>query len=148
TQQKTFTEHLTTECVPKIERAISAFGGLSGGPAEYTEALGKYKAALPKLQKGIESYAEKIKNRGAVKDVDKLIQDTGNAWNSTVSPSPEGVAFEKFLHCAVPELDKLKDVQALLEYLADTCFKKDVVAFMTKVRDNCGNILTSIDKDA
>jgi hypothetical protein len=148
TQPKTFSDHLSTECVPKIERAISAAGSLSGAPADYGEAVTKYKGSLPKLKNGIEVYAEKIKGRAGVKDVDKLIQETGSAWTSTVDPSPEGVAFEKFLRCALPDLDKLKDVQALLELLKTNCYDKDPVAFMTKVRDECGPILTSIDKDA
>jgi len=31
-------------------------------------------------------------------------------------PTPEAVAFEKFLYCAVPGLAKMKDAQALLEF--------------------------------
>ena len=34
TQQKTFSDHLLTECVPKMERARQAFGGLHDPPAE------------------------------------------------------------------------------------------------------------------
>ncbi|HVR63483.1 MAG TPA: hypothetical protein VMU50_16395 [Polyangia bacterium] len=149
TQQKTFSDHLTTECVPKIERARQAASGLaSDAPAEFKEAMDKYAASLPRLQTGIETYAEKIKGRGATKDIDQLIQDTGNAFHSNQAPSPEGLAFEKFLYCAVPDLDKLKDAQALLEFLADTCYHKDPVAFMNGVRDKCGPILASVDKNA
>lgn len=149
TQQKTFSEHLMTECVPKIERARQAFGGLSGEtPPEFKEALDKYTETLPRLQTGIESYAEKIKGRGQVKDVDQLIQDAGNAFHASVAPSAEGLAFEKFLYCAIPGFDKMKDSQQLLEYLADVCYKKDAVAFMTGVRDKCGNLISNIDKDA
>lgn len=148
TQQKTFSDHLLTECVPKVERARQAFGGLtSETPDEFKEALDKYTSTLPRLQTGIESYAEKIKGRGQVKDVDQLIQDAGNAFHADVNPTPEGLAFEKFLYCAVPELDKMKDSQQLLEYLADVCFKKDAVAFMTGVRDKCGGLITDIKKD-
>jgi len=93
-------------------------------------------------------YAEKLKNRGTVKDVDQLIQETGNAWHSTPDPTPEAVAFEKFLYCAVPGLAKMKDAQALLEFLADQCFKKDPVAFMDKVRADCGGLLNVMDKEA
>jgi len=34
TQQKTFADYLITECVPKIERARQAFGGLRDAPVE------------------------------------------------------------------------------------------------------------------
>jgi hypothetical protein len=149
TQQKTFSDHLLTECVPKIERARQAFSGLLGEtPSQVKEALDTYVATLPRLQSGIESYAEKIKGRGQVKDVDQLIQDAGNAFHASVAPSAEGLAFEKFLYCAVPDFDKMKDSQQLLEYLADVCYKKDAVAFMTGVRDKCGNLISNIDKDA
>jgi hypothetical protein len=149
TQQKTFSDHLLTECVPKIERARQAFSGFSGSgvPPEFKEPLDKYLGVLPRLQSGIESYADKIKNRGSVKDIDAMIQETGNAFHSNVDPSPEGIAFEKFLYCAVPGLDKMKDTQQLLEFLADTCYKKDAVAFMTKVREECGPIISSVDKE-
>jgi hypothetical protein len=149
TQQKTFSDHLSTECIPKIERARQAFSGLgSDTPPEFKEALDKYTGTLPHLQSGIESYAEKIKGRGQTKDIDQLIQDTGHAFHANQTPSPEGLAFEKFLHCAVPGLDKMKDAQALLEYLADVCYHKDAVAFMTGVREKCGPIISNVDKDA
>jgi hypothetical protein len=149
TQQKTFSEHLTTECVPKIERARQAFSGLAGdAPAEFKEVIDKYAAALPRLQSGIETYAEKIKGRGQVKDIDQLIQDTGNAFHSSQVPTAEGLAFEKFLYCAIPGLDKMNDAQGILEFLADTCYHKDAVAFMTGVRDKCGPLISSVDKDA
>jgi hypothetical protein len=149
TQQKTFSEHLTTECIPKIERARQAAGGLAGDtPAEFKEAIDKYVGTLPRLQTGIETYAEKIKGRGQTKDIDQLIQDTGNAFHANQSPSPEGLAFEKFLYCAVPDLDKMKDAQQVLEFLADTCYHKDAVAFMNGVRAKCGPILTSVDTHA
>jgi hypothetical protein len=41
----------------------------------------------------------------------------------------------------------MKDIQGVLEYLADTC-KKDPVPFMTKVRADCGNLVQNIDKEA
>jgi hypothetical protein len=148
TQQKTFSDYLSTECVPKIERARQAFGGLRDAPAELQDPIDKYRETLPKLQAGLEDYAEKIKKRGSVKDVDQLIQETGNAWHSTPDPTPEAVAFEKFLYCAVPGLAKMKDAQALLEFLADQCFKKDPVAFMDKARADCGGLLNVADKEA
>jgi hypothetical protein len=148
TQQKTFSDYLTNECVPKIERARQAFGGLRDAPAELAGPIAKYRDTLPKLQAGLEEYAEKLKSRGTVKDVDQLIQETGNAWHSTPDPTPEAVAFEKFLYCAVPGLAKMKDTQELLEFLANQCFKKDPVVFMDKVRADCGGLLNVADKEA
>ena len=146
TQQKTFSDHLTTECVPKMERARSALGALGVDmPAPLKPALDKYLEALPRMQTGIEVYAEKIKGRGAVKDVDQSIQEVGAAFSPEASA--ESVAFEKFLVCAIPELDKKKDVQGLLEYLAETC-KGNALEFMTRVREQCGPFVQNVDKDA
>jgi hypothetical protein len=147
TQQKTFSDHLLTECVPKIERTRQAFGGLHDAPAELAAPLAKYQAVLAKLQSGIEEYAEKIKGRQGTKDVDQLIQDAGGAWHAGAR-TPDAIAFEKFMHCAVPGLAKMKDVQQMLEYLADVCYKKDPVAFMERVRKDCGPLLTTPDPRA
>jgi hypothetical protein len=146
TQQKTFSEHLTTECVPKIERARGVLSGLtSETPDELKGPFEKYLATLPKMQSGIESYAEKVKGRGATKDVDGSIQEVGGAFSADVTP--ESVAFEKFMVCAIPDLDKKKDIQGVLEFLADVC-KKDPVKFMTGVREKCGALVQNVNKDA
>src|SRR5262245_11405702 len=146
TQQKTYSEHLSTECVPKLD---GAKGSLSGLVAEMPDALKppleKYLASLPKMSEGMESYAEKLKSRSSVKDVDGSIQEVGAAFST--DPTPESVAFEKFMVCAIPDLAKKKDIQEVLEFLAETC-KKDPVPFMTKVRADCGNLVQEVDKDA
>ena len=146
TQQKTFSDHLTTECVPKLERARSALGALVADmPAELKPSIEKYVGALPRMQTGIEVYAEKIKGRGAVKDVDQSIQEVGGAFSPDATA--ESVAFEKFLVCAIPDLDKKKDIQGVLEYLATTC-KDGALEFMTRVREQCGPLVQNVDKDA
>jgi hypothetical protein len=147
TQQKTFSEHLSTECVPKMERARATMGSLVAEmPAELKPSLEKYVAALPRMQTGIEVYAEKIKGRGATKDVDQSMQEVGGAFTADVTP--ESVAFEKFLVCAIPGLDKKKDTQEVLQYLFETCKKGDPVAFMTRVREQCGSLVQNVDKEA
>jgi hypothetical protein len=145
TQQKTYSDHLLDECIPKLEGAKSALSAIPDMPDVLKPPLEKYVATFPKMQSGLESYATKLKSRGAVKDVDGAIQDVGGGFPA--DPSAQSVAFAKFLVCAVPDLEKKKDVQALLENLADTC-KKDAVTFMTKVRTDCGSLVTGVDKDA
>jgi len=146
TQKATYSEHLITDCVPKLEGARSSISGIEKDmlPA-LKPPYDKYVASLPKMQAGIESYAEKLKSRGSVKDVDQSIQEVGAAFSTDVTP--ESVAFEKFLVCAIPDLDKKKDIQGVLEFLAEIC-KKDPVTFMTKVRADCGALVQKVDKDA
>jgi hypothetical protein len=148
TQQKTFSDYLITECVPKIERARQAFGGLRDAPSELVGPLGKYSETLPRLQAGLEDYAEKIKARGTTKDTDQLIQELGTAWHTTADITAETAAFEKFLYCAIPGLAKMKDAQEVLEFMSDQCFKKDPVAFMDHARKDCGQLLVVADKEA
>jgi hypothetical protein len=147
TQQKTFSEHLTTECVPKLERARGTLGALvADTPVELKPSLEKYVGALPRMQTGLEVYAEKIKSRGAIKDIDQTIQEVGGAFSP--EPSAESVAFEKFLVCAIPDLGKKKDTQEVLQYLFETCKKGDPVAFMSRVHEQCGPLVQNVDKDA
>jgi hypothetical protein len=148
TQQKTFADYLTNECVPKIERARQAFGGLRDAPPELAGPIDKYRETLPKLQAGLETYAEKIKSRGSVKDTDQLIQELGGMWHSTPDLTAETAAYEKFLYCAIPGLAKMKDAQEVLEYMKDQCYEKDPVAFMDRVRKDCGPLLVVTDKEA
>jgi hypothetical protein len=145
TQQKTFSDHLTTECVPKMERARQVLSALSSEmPDELKAPFDKYVATLPRMQSGIEAYAEKVKGRGATKDVDQSIQEVGGAFTAEVTP--ESAAFEKFMVCAIPDLDKKKDIQGVLEFLADIC-KKDPVKFMTGVREKCGGLVQNVSKE-
>ena len=145
TQQKTYPDHVLEECIPKLEGAKSAMASIPDMPDVLRPPLDKYIETFPKMQSGLDSYATKLKTRGAVKDVDGAIQEIGGAF--TADPTPESVAFAKFLSCAVPGLDKKKDVQTLLQDLADTC-KKDPVPFMTKVRTDCGSLVTNVDKNS
>jgi hypothetical protein len=148
TQQKTFADYLTNECIPKIERARQAFGGLRDAPTELAGPIDKYREALPKLQSGLEDYAENIKKRGTTKDTDQLIQELGTVWHTTFDITAETAAYEKFLYCALPGLAKMKDTQEVLEFMSDACFKKDPVAFMDRIRKDCGQLLVVADKEA
>jgi hypothetical protein len=148
TQQKTFSDYLITECVPKIERARQAFGGMRDAPAELAGSLDKYRETLPRLQAGLEDYAEKIKARGGTKDTDQLIQELGTVWHSVGDITAETAAYERFLYCAIPGLAKMKDAQEVLEFMSDQCFKKDPVAFMDRARKDCGPLLVVADKEA
>ena len=50
--------------------------------------------------------------------------------------------------CAIPDLAKKKDTQEVLQYLFETCKKGDPVAFMGRVREQCGSFVQNVDKDA
>jgi hypothetical protein len=143
-QQKTYAEILTKECAPILAAARrSSAALLKGMPNVLKPPLDKYVAALPRMQAGIVSYASKLKTRSPVTDVDLRIQEVGAAF--TTQATPESIAFEKFMVCAIPELDRKPDIQAVLEFMAATC-KRDPIAFMTKVRADCGALVQNVNK--
>jgi hypothetical protein len=117
-------------------------------PSELAGAIEKYRETLPKLQSGMEDYAENIKKRGSVKDTDQLIQELGTAWHGSPDITAETAAYEKFLYCAIPDLAKKKDAQEVLEFMKEQCYSKDPVAFMDRVRKECGPLLVVADKEA
>jgi len=143
---KAFSETVAKECAPKLVAAREAATALwHDVPAALKAPLEKYVAALPKMQTGILSYAKTLKTRGAVKDVDSSIQEVGAAF--TMKPTAESVAFEKFMVCAIPDLDKKDDLQAVLGFMAETC-KDDAVSFMTRVRKSCGPLVMTVNANA
>jgi hypothetical protein len=148
TQQKTYADYAITECVPKIERARQAFGGLRDAPPELLGPIEKYRETLPMLQAGLEAYVENLKKRGTTKDVDQLIQELGNNWHMNPEITAETAAFENFLYCAIPGLAKMKDAQEVLEFMSNECYKRDPVAFMERIRKDCGQLLVVADKEA
>src|SRR5687768_5243866 len=76
-------------------------------------------------------------------DVDRPMQEMGGGWLQGGSRTPEALAVEKFMICAVPGLAKMKETQQILVFINDECLKKDPVNFMDRVRKQCGPLLQS-----
>ena len=139
-----FAEHITLDCVPKIERAHSAAAALTDAPPELKKATETYTVSLTHLQGGVEAYAENLKKRQGTKDIDQLIQEYGKAWHEEQKPTPKTIAYDKFLGCAVPGLAQLKDTKALLVKIAELgCYSKTIEAadFMDRVSKDCIKLL-------
>lgn len=147
-QPKTFAEHLRVECVPLGERVTSAFAAKTDVPDEFKAGFEAYKASLPKLKDGIATFADRLDVLLEGGDMAAKLQGAGDAWHSSESPTPESIAFERFLQCAVPGIAQLKDAQGLLQALATECYKKDAAAFMQTVQDKCGVLVMKIDISA
>ena len=143
--KKTYSDTLTTDCVPKLEGARGASSGLEKDmPAGLKPPFDKYVASLPKMQAGIESYAEKLKTRGAVKDVDR--SSRRSAARSARRHAGVG---------RVREVPGVRDPRPGQEEghpgrarVPRRDCKKDPVPFMTKVRTDCGALVQNVDKDA
>jgi hypothetical protein len=142
--QPNYSEHITIDCVPKIQHAASAAGGLVDPPAELKKPVEAYTVSLQHLQTGSEAYAENLKHRQGTKDIDSLIQEYGKAWHEEQRPTPKTIAYDKFLNCAVPGVAKLKDTKALLTTIAELgCYnkQKDPAEFMDRVNKDCVKLL-------
>jgi hypothetical protein len=148
-RREAYPGYLTTECVPLLDRAAQAMAGLADVPAELAGPFGRYRASLPKLESGLASYAAGLTKQGAAgEDTDQLIQKLGTTWHTTPALTAETAAYERFLYCAVPGLSEMKDAQQVLVFLFEECKQKDAVAFMDRVRAQCGPLLVVADKGA
>ena len=62
------------------------------------------------------------------REVGAKVGTDGAAWHSFAGgkPANDVVAYDRFLHCAVPGVDKMKDGQALVEFLFKQCKDREV----------------------
>lgn len=144
---KAFPEKVTSECVPKALKASKAVKDFATAPpVEYDQALDEYGKALAGLANTLNTWAEGAPKRVETKVREQKMTAAGETWSTTANPNkaePAAWQYDKFLHCAVADLDKLKDGQALLEFLASKCVPQKAkgqtldVEFLNKVRDVC-----------
>jgi hypothetical protein len=73
-------------------------------------------------------------------EIGKKVGTFGAAWHAFEGGKPgnDVIAFDRFLHCAVPGVDTMKDGQALVEYLFNQCKNP---AYIARVQDECGKEL-------
>jgi hypothetical protein len=140
---KTYPEKVNSDCVPKALKASKAIKDLSS-PPEYDEALDKYGKSLAALANTLQVWCEGAPKRIETMEKEQKVKSAGETWSTTANPAKAESAawqYDKFLHCAVPDVDKLKDSQALLEFIATKCVQKKGQeidqAFLARLRDTC-----------
>ena len=128
TDPRAFPSHVIEQCLPHPLRAARSLGDLEPEPPpEYRPALADYGKALTDLASALSLWAEGAAPRIESKVLEKQLVQDGEAWSTTNNLSaadPVAWRYDAFLHCAVPELDRLKDSQALLETLATRCIAR------------------------
>lgn len=144
---KGFPQKVTDECVPKALKAGKAIKDFSPPPpAEYETVLDSYGKAMAGLANTLGIWAEGAPKRIETRLREDKIKTAGETWSTTANVNkadPLAWQYDKFLHCSVPEIDKLKDSQALLDFLASKCInnpskgQKVDVEFLAKIRDTC-----------
>jgi hypothetical protein len=140
---KTYPEKVNNECLPKALKASKGVNDIDPLP-EYAPALDTYGKTLAALANTLQVWSEGAPKRVETKLREQKIAQAGSTWSTTANPNKgESLAwqYDKFLHCAVPDIDKLKDGQALLEFIASKCVQRKGqeidTAFLTKLRDTC-----------
>jgi hypothetical protein len=136
-QKQAFPRQLTSQCLPRLATARRTLGEL-GPPAP---ALARYLESLADLEAATRAYGQRLATRQATKDLDESIVEHARAWYADAAPTARSIAYQRFLACAVPEVDGLADDPALYRHLAARCFAADPVPFMHRVRATCAPLL-------
>ena len=118
TDPKNFPARVREECTPKAIDAKHRVEGITA-PPEYAEPLKAYAASLQGLSEAFDAWAKVAPSHVAEKMVGQKVETDGAAWHAFQSGKPDAgvIAYDHFLHCAVPGIDKMKDGQALVEFL-------------------------------
>jgi hypothetical protein len=134
--KQAYPRQLVELCLPRLQKAR---GSLEAAPA--TPALARYRAQLTAVEEAVRLYAQRLAVRQATKELDDGIVAHAGAWYADATDAPRSVAYQRFLTCAVPELDRLPDDPALYRHLADRCFAADPLPFMRRIRAACAPLL-------
>jgi hypothetical protein len=139
TNAKNYPKTISEDCTPKAIDAMHKVEGLSA-PEAYGEPLKKYAASLKDLAGALDAWAKIAPAQVQEMEIAKRMDSDGNAWHTFEGgkPSNEVVVFDHFLHCAVPTVDSMKDGQALVEFLFNSCKKTD---YVEKLNSECGKEL-------
>jgi hypothetical protein len=138
---KNYPTKVREDCTPKANDAKHSVESISA-PPEYSEALKEYGKSLDGLVAAFDSWAKVAPSHIAEKLVGQKVDTDGNAWHQFQGgkPTPDVIAFDRFLHCAVPTVDKMKASQEVLEFLFKSC--KDP-KYLEKLQNECGKEVTA-----
>lgn len=142
---KAFPRHVTEQCLPKALQAAKLIPSFAPpAPAQYDSQLTEYGHTLMALGDTLNQWAASVPQRLDAQQRQKTLLTAAEAWSTTANPdkaAPDAWRYHNFLFCAVPELDKIKDQQALGERLSSSCVAMRGPGaagdFLTKVRDTC-----------
>ena len=129
------------ECARLAKDAQGKVGALAALP-QYNDALDKYGKAILAMSEALDDWAKVAPEQVQAKMVGKNVEEYATAWHSFPggTPSMEVIAYDGFLHCAVPDLEKKKDSMDLAKGLFETC--KDP-AYREKLQNECGKLVTT-----
>jgi hypothetical protein len=138
---KSFPNKVREDCTPKAIDARHKVETLSA-PAEYEPAFKKYEDSLTALSGAFDDWAKLAPSHMQERLMGQKVNSDGTAWHAYAGgkPAADVIAYDRFLHCAIPTVDKMKDGQAVVEYLYNQC--KDP-KYLAKVSTQCGKEVTT-----
>lgn len=141
TDPKNYPAKVREECTPKAIDAKHKVEAMQA-PAMYDAALKEYAKSLADMSAAFDNWTKIAPSHLAEREVGAKVGNYGAAWHGFAGGKPgnDVVAYDRFLHCAVPGVDKMKDGQAVVEFLFKSC--KDP-AYLDKLQNTCGKEVTT-----
>jgi hypothetical protein len=138
---KNFPTKVREECTPKATDAKHKVESMTA-PTVYEPALKQYEQSLDGLATAFDNWAKIAPSHIAEKLVGQKVDADGSAWHQFQGgkPAAEVVAYDRFLHCAVPGVDKMKSGQDVVEFLFKQC--KDA-KYLERLQNECGKEVTA-----
>jgi hypothetical protein len=133
---KNYPTRVREECTSKAKDARDKVLALSG-PSDYDAALKKYADALKEIGAQLDAWTKVAPSQVKDMEIGKALDKAGADYHAFEGgkPSNEVANYDRFLHCAVPNVDKMKDGQALVEFLFAECKKPE---YLSTLNEKCG----------
>ncbi len=138
---KNYPSKVREECTPKAIDAKHKVEAIQA-PAMYDAALKAYAASLVQLSTAFDDWSKVAPTHLAEREVGNKVQTFGSAWHAFGGGKPgnDVIGYDRFLHCAIPTVDKMKDGQAVVEFLFKQC--KDQ-KYLERLQNECGKEVTT-----
>lgn len=110
-------------CIPLGQKIATKVQGLSP-PAAFAAAMKDYDLALRNMLDAMKQWAEHAPQRTESILDKQALQQASQAWNETTNDGrmvPPAWRYDRFLRCAVPDLDQLPNSDAVLQAFARGC---------------------------
>jgi hypothetical protein len=138
---KNFPDKVRMECTPKAIDAKHEVESIRA-PAMYDAPFKAYEQSLDELAKAFDGWSKLAPMHVTELEVGKKVGTFGAAWHAFAGgkPGADVIAYDRFLHCAVPGVDKMKDGQPVVEFLFKQC--KDP-KYLDHLQNVCGKEVTT-----
>jgi hypothetical protein len=133
---KNYPAKVREECTPKANDARHKVESIQA-PAMYGAALKAYGQSLAQLSTAFDEWSKVAPTHLAEREVGAKVGNYGAAWHAFAGgkAGTDVAAYDRFLHCAIPGVDKMKDGQAVVEFLFKEC--KDQ-KYLDRLQNECG----------